>query len=158
MSSPAVRPLVLLVAAAWLSFGCTPAKVRADVDGACDSDRDCAYGLICRGAPVGQPGPRTCVYETFGSCSTPQDCLAGHVCRDGGCSVECVASSQCKAGRHCVVGECRLIDEERPCRNVSDCAADEECIASVCRPSLRMRCFKDLDCGGGERCVDGRCR
>lgn len=129
---------------------------RRDHGGVCQSDRDCLYGLVCRGA-AGVTGQRACVWEEYGDCTSKSQCLAGRTCRDHVCTVECVASKECENGKRCVIGECVVADESN-CVLDSDCPFQRDCVAGRCVEKLRSACFRDGDCPVGERCLSGLCR
>lgn len=153
-----------LAAIALLAAACSSQpKPRVTLSAPCESDRDCLYGLVCRGdtagdADAGASSGRACRYQEFGRCTGREQCLPGQLCRDGSCTVECVQPGDCEAGRVCFVGECRLASEASACRTTADCGVDEECEQGMCVDRLRMRCFRDSDCGPAERCLGGNCR
>ncbi len=162
------RVVVALIGSAVLSglviAACQTTNAnRRGADALCDSDKDCLYGLVCRGAPVGQKGDRHCVYQSYAACKDTSECLPGRICRDGACTVQCVADPDCGAGADggepdkCVVGECRR-SEERDCLTYSDCSLGEECIAGRCTAHVRVRCFSELDCNQPSHCIGGFCR
>lgn len=145
--------------AATLVFlaACAHAPPRGNVAASCRSDRDCAYGLVCRGkSPKAEP--RSCVYETYGGCGKDADCFPGRACRQGECTVQCVTDAGCPKGRRCEVGECVATGGKNPCLLPGDCPLGEECLAGKCQEAPPVECAQDLDCGPLERCVAGHCR
>ena len=149
-----VAILVAFVAgtASWCAT--TTSSLRHGPGGACVSDRECLYGLVCREA--GDGGARTCRYENWGACDEDGDCLDGPTCREGTCTVQCVADEHCDGGV-CEVGECRA-PPDRECVLSTDCGLGRDCVAGRCVERAQLRCFSDLDCRPGERCFGGWCR
>jgi hypothetical protein len=164
----------LLVVAACEGFGTSTRKQNA---GICNSDRDCLYGLICRGTPVGVAGERRCIKEKYSRCGTNRDCYAGRICNAGYCETQCVVDADCVATQdagptdgldggaraalpeiHCVVGECRTGSTEQQCLSAADCAPEQDCVAGRCGLRMSERCASDFDCSAGRRCIDGSCR
>lgn len=144
---------------------------RKGVDSACDSDRNCLFGLVCRGTAVNVPGPRHCQYEAYSVCSSSSDCYRGRVCRAGHCEVQCVKDGDCTAFDHrakpdggaldppkCVVGECIVPGVGKSCFSAADCAPDQNCAEGRCVAHATDRCDRDLDCPIGQRCIGGACR
>jgi hypothetical protein len=148
---------------------------RVGLQKSCNSDRDCLYGLVCRGAPVGESGDRYCVYDKYETCKSTEQCLPGRTCRGGACTVECVTDTDClplstiratslpDAGKidedeyHCVVGECHTGKDDLACLGAADCSPGQECLAGRCSQPTRTQCVSDLDCASGERCVARMC-
>lgn len=172
--------IALLAAAALIACESINGPTRKASSGLCDSDKDCLYGLVCRGAPVGVAGERKCVHEQYSRCKTVRDCLPGRACHEHFCQVQCVVDADClqlaaadggelatvadggskiaPEDYKCVVGECRTGSAERQCLAASDCTPDQDCVASRCVTRMNDRCVNDFDCPSGERCVGGVCR
>ncbi len=146
--APSAWAVLLALALGGCGRGAAP---KAGLAASCRSDRDCAYGLACLGAPA------SCVYEDYGACNVPADCLPGRTCREGRCTVACVNDRECDAGRRCLVGECR-VDDTPVCVLPGDCPSGQECVAGRCQPSLRGPCLRDMDCAPPQRCLSGTCR
>ena len=144
------------VAIALFSACSQPIPDRRPTGGACDSDRDCLFGLVCR-APA-DAAKRQCVFESYGKCADVADCLKGYRCRDGACTVQCVEASECAQGEKCAIGECVTFEEDRDCLVPSDCPMTDDCVAGRCVERVSMRCFRDFDCRPGERCIASECR
>ncbi len=142
-----MRPALVGLMLAVLASACetTHKGLRAD----CDSDKECLYGLVCKGAPVGEAGPRHCVYEEYSRCTDDTECYRGRVCRDTHCEVQCVRDEECgrilqarpgdldgglfARGTRCVLGECtRSETADKVCYAATDCSPDEECVSGRC--------------------------
>lgn len=144
---------LLLVAFTVLSC-VTTGPARRGPGGACQSVRDCHYGLVCESSA--DSDRRTCRYETWGTCDDADDCLAGQTCRDGACTIQCVSHKDCEDGV-CQIGEC-VAAGENECVMASDCGPGRDCVAGRCEQRLTLRCFTDLDCRPTESCFGGWCR
>jgi hypothetical protein len=127
------------------SAGCVP----SGGDGICHSDDECQQGEKCLNG--------SCVP---GSCTTREDC-AGPVClvcTNGECTAPpavCQGDDHCCVGFHCNFGVC-VEDNTDECKSDADCDDKPDkprCVDGVCMP----RCMSDLDCTGGQICIDNEC-
>jgi hypothetical protein len=159
-SSPIAATLIGII----IGFACaTTSGPRVGLNASCNSDRDCFYGLVCRG----EPKERHCEYERYEPCKTNADCLPGRGCRDGSCTVECLTDADCAPRSDggspieevkCVVGECRAASGDRKCALASDCLPGQDCVAGECVDRAQLRCMSDFDCAANQRCIGNQCR
>jgi len=145
--------------------------------GSCQSDRDCAGGLVCLSGTCGGHG------GLCQTCETSLDC-AGASARcvslnePGGdakvCSRICEANRDCPADFQCVrsgdssAGHClpernsngtRSCDSipNGECTSAGDCADGERCVRNECVPPENAECSGDEECSAGEVCRDFEC-
>ncbi|MBU0552763.1 hypothetical protein KKB55_19845 [Myxococcota bacterium] len=133
--------------------------------GACAVDAECRDHQFCDSGRC-QPGCRL----SPDNCTFPQYCEGtSHVCSDVRCEIDeaCAVGLYCAPDRRCVEG-CRLDPDTcgaaatcdpntHLCQCASDegCAADEYCVAGLCREGCRL----DPDnCGEGGVCAQSRRR
>jgi hypothetical protein len=135
--------------------------------GACTTDNDCGVTSTCTPPIVG-----TCTTET---CVTKTDCeLSGSTCTPavkGTCTpVVCSNDGDCPKG-NCVVGKCNCKKDSHcgsnkctmgacsaaSCYDQSDCGASEVCTGAT-KGACSKACTKDVDCGGGTKCLAGLCK
>jgi hypothetical protein len=161
------RPFMLAALVGLIGCKSLGGPARKGTEGTCDSDRQCLYGLVCRGAAVGLSGERRCVYERYSHCADTVQCMPGRTCRAGFCEAQCVVDTDCKkvsapdagtAPLRCVVGECKADEHEQSCLVPADCAANEDCVAGRCEEAMERRCLRDSDCNAGSGCASGRCQ
>lgn len=166
-------PRGLAVAMIVVSLGC--ATGRRGISQSCDSDHDCAYGLVCDGAAFGEAGPRRCLLQKYESCSQNDDCAPGRICRNDTCSVQCLRDADClplsyirgeddpdagtlrESDYSCAVGECRTRTNDRGCRNNIDCSPGEVCSDGSCREHPAVHCQSNTDCSVGRKCIARSC-
>lgn len=131
-----------LVATLWSACGSPsrPADAGPDALGsgltACESNRDCGGGEVCRGGYC-----RT-------SCESRANCEAPLGVCDATLAycVECSADTDCRANRACVESACVFY-----CREDAACGPDEYCVTATGRCAAR-ECERTADCAGGFRC------
>jgi hypothetical protein len=114
--------------------------------------------VVCRGeqsfGPPASPPGGLCVRADFtaAACTADSECRSREVCFCGRCTVEfCAAASDCVAPRFCNFAQHRCDLACGP--GEPACAADEQCIAGVCRG----RCLDSTECQFGEVCDANTC-
>jgi len=105
------------------------------------------------GGAGGQGGGASSTY-----CGNPDDCGAGETCGDRGtCEPGTCAEVPCVAGFVCGDdGVCRH-QNAAGCGEDADCAGDgARCVSGLCTAPADL-CFDQVQCPGGDACVDGKC-
>lgn len=102
-------------------------------------------------------------------CKAQPDCPPNTFCYGGVCKPACQSHSECQDGESCVRGQC--VD---PCSIDKACGMNAECrpeghqAVCSCSPGFTgsakaecirvpVACQRDLECGAGNRCLEGRC-
>jgi hypothetical protein len=150
-----------------------PKTCRAAAD--CGAGNEC-FDTQCRPAPV---PPNHCVFNReCGSggggqcedglcqkaCVADSGCGTGRACINKRCApkpidnTSCASSAACGAGQACIDGACHL-----SCSKDTECQVantNDICVSSLCRPDERRvpECKANLDCTGGQECVNAQCR
>uniref|UniRef100_A0A5S6QN87 EB domain-containing protein n=1 Tax=Trichuris muris TaxID=70415 RepID=A0A5S6QN87_TRIMR len=114
------------------------------------------------------------IFETASGCLLHQDCVAAEaLCFDTFClaatrlSGNCTRAANCKtqssfkenAGTGCRDNKCYVIQASKLCNVNPSCNDAEVCIRSHCVPAVATssKCFIDVVCGIGRRCLGGVC-
>jgi hypothetical protein len=121
----------------------------------CQTDADCARGLICESAGMsGCPGSACAPGE---ECPEPPPCgpVELRACQPG----PCASDADCGAGLVCYTHEDEICSGGAPCAPGSDCSTipPETCTTTseqICVPRYLLPCAQDIDCGEGFRCVE----
>ncbi len=110
-------------------------------EGICDSNEDCADGMLCQNFQCIVP-----------ECLENTDCPEGLLCAEGACVVPgCEVNEQCAEGHFCIEGFC----QEIACESLEDCPEGFACNGGLC---AIPECVEDLNCGEGMRCFEGFCQ
>jgi Cys-rich repeat protein len=144
----------------------------------CQSDADCAAGMVCMNGICTQVACEDVDADGFSVCDNDCDDHdasvnpgAAELCDqidndcdgqiDEGCATACQSDADCAAGQSCCTGECAdLTSDNQNCGGCGmACAAGETCGNGVC---LLESCQTDADCDDGnpgtvDTCLNGTC-
>jgi Cys-rich repeat protein len=154
-----------LVVAAVAAFASAAACGSKGATKPCTADSECAFGSTCDLTKMSCT-PRECRDDSMcplGSLCQDRLCLPGCLSNidcpreaatcdaarpPAGACVECVAMSDCKADERCVADRC-----------VEDCRTDADCSVGVCDTEDRLcvECRDDSNCALGNLCLADAC-
>jgi len=123
---------------------CVPSGGEGDE---CQTDQDCDATEKCL--------DHRCVPK---DCTTREECAGAVclVCQNSECTAPpavCQGDLDCCVGFHCNFGSCA--EDAHGCQSDDDCddLALPRCVDEECMPE----CVSDLDCGGGQICINNKC-
>lgn len=131
--------------------GCPAGKTCCSNDGGCDDGKACTADTcnksgFCEYAPI-----KGCSAK-LAPCLADADCTTG-LCHSGiNACVQCLKTSDCKAGNACV---------DMVCKPSKSCKSDVHCKTEnkVCDKAagLCVDCASDNDCNSGSKCIANAC-
>jgi Cys-rich repeat protein len=100
---------------------------------ACQQDRDCVPGLVCRDNVCAEPDPPP------PACRADGDCPAGQICRDNQCvpgnpPPQCSTDADCPTRQVCRDHQCVPADPPPRCNGNADCPSGQLCRDNECIP------------------------
>lgn len=134
-------------------------KARGEKDAACNSEFDCATGLLCTPTGCQAPKPENEACEEDNACAPPLRCVLGSCKAPLSEGKACDDNSQCQQGLVCEGQKCKVA--------VSACSADPSCGPRASCGALRTcearrgvdaACSNDRECASDLYCSnDGKC-